>query len=122
MVTKSKIEKKMSRKDNPELVKNIILLKKSDSKIWLDVANFLSNSRRRNKGVTISKINKITKANDTVIVPGKILSDGELSHALKIAYFKISEKAESKLKKAELMTIEQLYSKNKDGKGVKVII
>ena len=122
MVTKSKIEKKMSRKDNPELVKNIILLKKSDSKIWLDVANFLSNSRRRNKGVNISKINKITKANDTVIVPGKILSDGELSHALTISSFKISEKAKSKLGEAKYLSIEQLFNQNKEGKGVKIII
>jgi len=122
MKSKSKIERKMRRKDNPELIRTIIMLKKHNSRIWLDVANILSNSRRKNNGVNISKINKLTKANDLVVVPGKILSEGELNHALKIAYLKISGKARDKLKKAELMTIEQLCNKNKEGIGVKIII
>ena len=112
----------MRRKDNPELIRTIIMLKKHNSRIWLDVANILSNSRRKNNGVNISKINKLTKANDLVVVPGKILSEGELNHALKIACIKISGKARDKLKKAELMTIEQLCNKNKEGIGVKIII
>ena len=122
MKSKSKIEKKMRRKDNPELIKTIIMLKKHNSKIWLDTANILSNSRRKNKGVNISKINKLTKANEVIVVPGKILSEGELNHALTIAFLKISGKARDKLKKAELMTIEQLCNKNREGVGVKIII
>ena len=98
------------------------MLKKSNSKLWLDVANLLSNPKRRKKGVNILKINKITKTNDVVIVPGKILSDGELSHALTISSFKISEKAKSKLGEAKYLSIEQLFNQNKEGKGVKIII
>lgn len=121
MVVKNKIEKKLKKKENPDLVRTIILLKKQTSKLWLDVANILSNPSRRKKGVNIVKINKLTKANDIVIVPGKILSDGALDHALTIACFKISEAAKNKLEKAKILSIEQLLNQNKDGNGIKVI-
>ncbi len=122
MVPKNKIEKKLRKKNSHELVRTIILLKKQKSKIWIDLANILSNPKRRNKGVNIYKINKLTKANDVIVVPWKILSDGELHHALVISYFKISEASRKKLGKAKLITIEQLLSQNKEGKGVKIII
>ncbi len=122
MVPKSKIEKKLRKKNNQELVRTIILLKKQKSKIWIDLANILSNPKRKNKGVNLYKINKLTKANDVIVVPWKILSDGELQHVLTISYFKISEASRKKLGKAKLITIEQLLSQNKEGKGVKIII
>jgi large subunit ribosomal protein L18e len=58
-----------------------------------------------------------------VIVPGKILATGNLNHALTIAAFGASGKAEEKLRavKAKYLSIPELVKKNPTGKNVKII-
>lgn len=121
-VSKTKIEKRLKRKENPNLVKLIIMLKKQKKPIWLAVANLLSSPKRKGIVVNIAKIEKLTKANDTVIVPGKILAQGNLLHNVTIAAFSVSHAAREKLKNAKLLTIEQLLKINPEGRDVKIII
>lgn len=122
MTSKTKIEKKLRKKENPELAKLIISLKKQKNKFWLDIANLLASPKRKSIEVNIIKINKNSKPNDIVIVPGKILSEGSLEHELTIAYSNASEKAKEKLKKAKIISIEQLAKQNPEARGVKVIV
>jgi len=112
---------------NPELITLIRFLKKQSREqnagVWHDVAKNLSKSRRSRVSVNLSQLNRHTERSDIVVVPGKILGTGNLDHALTIAAFQLSAKAEGKLKaaKAKYMSITELVEKNPTGANVKII-
>ena len=113
---------KRTGSDNPNLVSLIHDLKKlsleNKVKIWKRIAEDLQASTRSRREVNLSRLDKYTEANETVIVPGKVLGDGELGHKLKVAAFKFSNKAKQKV---EAMTIRDLMKANPKGKGVRII-
>jgi large subunit ribosomal protein L18e len=113
---------KRTGSDNPHLTKLIHDLKKlsldQKVKIWKRIAEDLERPTRIRREVNLMDLNRHTKANETVIVPGKVLANGELNHKLKVAAFRFSEKAKEKL---ESMTIRQLMESNPKGKGVRII-
>ena len=118
---------KQSKTTNPELIQLIDLLKKESRErqaaVWLDVAEYLSKARSQRVAVNLSTISRNTKRADTVVVPGKILGSGVLSHALTVASFSASEKAKAKLAaaKAKYLSIPELLEKNPKGAKVKII-
>jgi large subunit ribosomal protein L18e len=61
----------------------------------------LSRATRQRRAVNISRINRYTKSGDTIVVPGKVLSAGELKHAVTVAAWKFSKQAEEKIRKAK---------------------
>jgi large subunit ribosomal protein L18e len=109
---------------NPEIVQLIRFLKKQSREknagIWLDVAENLSKPSRQRVAVNLSKINRYTEKNATIIVPGKILASGTLDHAVTVAAFNASDKAKEKLAaaKAKYMSITELMEKNPQGSNV----
>ncbi len=121
MKTKTLIEKQLERKINPELVKTIIAAKKNEA--WLDVAAVLSGPRKNLANINLEKINKEAKKGETIIVPGKILSQGEIDKKIKIVALNFSEKAKEKLLKAkcEVSNILDEIKKNPMAKGVQVL-
>jgi large subunit ribosomal protein L18e len=112
---------------NPQLIELISLLRKESREkqagIWLDVADYLAKARSQRVAVNLSKINRNTKRADVVVVPGKILASGTLSHAVTIASFEASDAAKAKLEaaKAKYITIPELLEKNPKGSNVKII-
>ncbi len=112
---------------NPELIKLIRFLKKQgrekDAGIWYDVAEYLSKPSRQHITVNLSKINRYTEKGNTVVVPGKILASGTLSHAVTVAAFGASERAQEKMKTArtKYLSITDLVEKNPTGSDVKII-
>jgi large subunit ribosomal protein L18e len=112
---------------NPQLIELISLLRKESREkqagIWLDVADYLAKTRSQRVAVNLSKINRNTKRADVVVVPGKILASGTLSHAVTIASFEASDAAKAKLEaaKAKYITIPELLEKNPKGSNVKII-
>ncbi len=112
---------------NPELVQLIRQLKKEskdmDAPIWLDVADQLAQPRSQRAAVNLSSINRNTKRADTIIVPGKILGTGSLTHPITVAAFSVSEKAKAKLDaiKAKYVTIPELVERNPKGSNIKII-
>jgi large subunit ribosomal protein L18e len=112
---------------NPELIQLISLLKKESREkqagIWLDVAEYLSKTRSNRVSVNLSTISRNTKRSDVVIVPGKILGSGSISHAVTVASFGASAKAKAKLvaAKAKYLSIPELLEKNPKGAKVKII-
>lgn len=113
MLSKRKIAKKAERKENPELQKAIALLRKQKKPLWIRAADLLSKPRKKAVMVNLEKLNKLTKANDSVIVPGKVLGKGELEHKITIAAFKFSESAKEKIDKNSMLTIPELIGKAK---------
>ena len=118
MKSKTQIEKQLSRKTNPELVRTIIEAKKKEN--WKEIAGLLSGKR---VNISLEKINKEAKEGETVVVSGKILSQGDLEKKLKVVAFSFSEKAKEKIlkSKGEALSILEEIKKNPEAKKVRII-
>jgi len=118
---------KETKTTNPELIQLIGLLKKESREkqagIWLDIAEYLSKTRSQRISANLSTVNRNTKRNDIVVVPGKLLGSGSIDHAVTIASFGISEKAKQKLiaAKAKYLSITELLEKNPKGANIRII-
>ena len=121
MKSKSVIEKQLEKKANPELVKTIIEAKKK--KNWLGVAAILAGPRAKRINLNLDKINEEAKEGETVIVIGKVLSQGELDKKIKVVALSFSQKAKEKILKAkgETLTISEEIKKNPDAKNVRFL-
>jgi len=102
------------------------LLKKTaidnDVAIWKRVATDLEAPTRRRRIVNVYKLDKYTKDNDTVIVPGKVLGSGELSKKIVVAAYTFSEQALQKINaKGKAITIKELVEKNPKGNKVRIM-
>jgi large subunit ribosomal protein L18e len=92
--------------------------------IWKDVAEKLERARRRRVEVNLSDIERNTEKNDTVVVPGVVLSSGELTKPVTVAAWRFSGKAEENIKKTKgkCLTIEDLLKEKPRGTGVKILV
>jgi len=85
----------MKKKTNSELAEAIYLAKKSN---LLELAKEISVSTRQQARINIGRINEIKEK--VVIVPGKVLSLGEINEKKDVYALGFSKIAEDKLKKA----------------------
>ncbi len=121
------MKSKKIKATNPYLLSLIRLLRKKarehDASIWRDIAERLSKPRRRRVVVNLSRINRYTKENDEVVVPGKVLGAGEINHPVTVAAFSFSEQAKEKILKAngKCITIPDLIEMNPKGSNVKIL-
>ena len=93
--------------------------KKNEAPIWSKLADLaLKSSSKRT--VNLTRINKITKENDVLFVPGKILGTGNLSHKITLSSFSISTTARNKIIQSggSIMTYSDMIKKFPTGKGV----
>jgi len=106
-------------------LKNLIseLSKKRDSKIWKRVANDLKKPTRQRRIVNLYKINKFARDGETIIVPGKVLSIGELDKKVEVAAYQFSDSAKEKIEKKQgtVLSISELLEKNPNGKKVRIL-
>jgi len=116
-----------AKSTNPELLTVIRSLRKkardSNAPIWRDVADHLSFSSRRCVAVNLSRLNRYTRAKETVVVPGKVLGAGNLDHPVSVAAFSFSAQARLKISKArgKCLSIPDLLEANPDGSNVKMM-
>jgi len=118
---------KQLKTTNPELIRLIHSLRKkakeNEAKIWRDIAEDLSHSRKKRVTVNISRLNRNTRKNENVVVPGKVLGTGKIDHPISIAAFAFSEQAQRKIlsAKGKCMSILELIEKKPKGSQVKII-
>ena len=119
--SKTKIDKQMKRKTNPELAEVILLAKKNP--VWISVAESLSSPRRIRVEKNLEEINKEAEDGEVIIVPGKVLSQGNIDKKVKIAAFKFSQSALDKLNKSKIEAIGILeeIKKNPGAKNVRIL-
>lgn len=93
---------------------------KSDFLIRL--AELLERPKRIKAGVNLSKLNRVCKDNETIIVPGKVL-DGLISKPLTVAAVNFSHRAKINIEKAggQTLTIHDLIHKNPKGSNVRIV-
>jgi len=111
---------------NTELQELIAELKKAsiqqETGVWKAVALHLERPTRHRSVVNLTNLNRFTKQGEIVVVPGKVLGDGELDHQLTVAALGFSSSATQKLKqsKASMVTIQEALKKDPKGKTVRI--
>ncbi|MFW9784623.1 MAG: 50S ribosomal protein L18e, partial [Candidatus Heimdallarchaeota archaeon] len=81
---------------------------KTKIKIWRVISKKLRNSRKNRISPNLYRINRLTKENDVIVIPGKVLGMGELDHSLTIACLDCSKSARQKIESSgsNLISIE----------------
>jgi len=90
----------------------------------IEIAKKLEKSKRMRPEVNLSQLNRVCKENETVIVPGKILSSGILKKPLTVAAASFSMKAVEKINEAggKTLSIRELIKNNPKGKNIRIVI
>jgi large subunit ribosomal protein L18e len=92
------------------------------AKLWKRIAKDLEKPSRQRRSVNIYKIDKFARDGETVVVPGKVLSVGQLTKKLNVAAWTFSKEAEQKINKmGKTLTIQQLVKENPKGKKVRIL-
>lgn len=116
----------MKRKNitNENLQELILELeKKSETKLFGRIAKDLNKPARGRREVNLSRLNRYTKEDEMIIVPGKVLGGGELDHKITISALKFSDGAISKLEKSgsKIIPINKIMDEKIQGKKIKII-
>jgi large subunit ribosomal protein L18e len=114
------------RKDDPELVRILIALRRAarDHKapLWGAVAERLARPRHQVRPVNVGHLARVVPARTTVVVPGRLLAQGEISEPITVAAYHFSEGARAKIRAAggTSITIHELLKSKPDGAGVRL--
>jgi len=114
---------------NPETVKLAEELRTAgrlnDAPIWSMVAEkLLAPARSKKTPINLSRIGRNSTKGDTIVVPGKVLSSGDILHSATVAAVSFSQEAARKITaaKGKAITIPELVKSNPKGSKVKVLI
>lgn len=121
MISNTKLKKRIRKKTNPALAE--VIREAHNHEPWKPLAVILAGSTRKQSALNLFEIDKVAKEGDTIIVPGKILSHGNLTKRIVICALSISEKALEKLKESKssfVLLIDEI-KKNRKAEGVKLI-
>ncbi len=121
MKSKTLIEKQLKRKTNSELVETVIACKKNLK--WIEVASVLASLSKNKAILNLDYVNKNAKEGDIIVVPGKVLSMGELDKKIKVVALNASKTAVEKINNAKstFLTILEEIKLNPDAKGIKIL-
>jgi large subunit ribosomal protein L18e len=110
------------------LVGNIVwtlrkAFKKNKASIWRSLEHEISKARSIRREVNISRLSSVTKNDEVIVVPGKVLGSGEMDHKLTVCAFSISEMAAKKITDVggKVITLNELIDRYPDGRGVRII-
>ena len=94
-----------------------------ESPFWRRVVKDLTKSSRQRRSVNVYKIDKYAREGEMVLVPGKVLSLGEMRKKVDVAAFNFSAEAKKKIEQAngKIMTIKELLEQNPEGKKVRIL-
>jgi len=116
-----------TRDKNPVLKGLIESLEKASEEqkvnVWKAVAKSLNRPRRKAHEIPLKTIERTAKPGETVIVPGTVLSTGELKKKLTVAALRFSGPAREKITKAggNPLTLEDVIKENPKGKHVRIM-
>ena len=112
---------------NP-LLKDLIheLRKRSNEQsvnLWRRIASDLERPTRQRRIVNLSRIDRYTKENETIVVPGKVLGTGFLGHKLTISAYQFSDQAKQKIMEtgSKIIPLAELSKEKPDGKRIKIL-
>jgi large subunit ribosomal protein L18e len=90
------------RDKNPQLKKLIedFNRKGHEKGAWRAIAKGLNRPNRQRHEVGLDRLEKFAKAKETIVVPGSVLGNGEITKPLSVAALKFSGSARAKIEKA----------------------
>ena len=93
---------------------------KNDAPIWAKLAEYALKPSIARRDLNLNRITQLTKENDTVVFPGKVLGTGNISHKITLFSFSISNSAATKITEngGKLISYSDLIKENPTGKGV----
>ena len=118
---------KVTGRTDPNKISLIRFIKQSGIKnnaaIWKKLSKELSVSNRNRTMVNLSHINRVTKSGDEIVIPGKVLGAGVLSHKLNIAAENFSSSAREKITAAggQCLSFEEIITKNPKGANIRLL-
>ena len=95
----------------------------ADAPLWNRIADDLMRPTRIRRTVNLHRISRNSNPDDVVVVPGKVLSDGELDHKVTIAAFTFSKAAMQKITSVggKVVTLDEVMKSNNAGTKIKII-
>ncbi len=118
---------KEKKTPNAELKRLISELKtksiKEGKTFWKKIAKDLEKSNKNWRKVNLSRIALYTKPKDIIVVPGKVLGNGDLSHEVIVFAWKFSQQAKEKIKKmkGKALSLRDLLNSKYKTSEVKII-
>ena len=93
------------------------------NRFWKRVLFDLKKSSRQRRTVNVYKIDRYARDGETVLVPGKVLSVGEINKPVAVAAVNFSAEAKRKIieAKGKALSIKELLQSNPDGKKVRIL-
>jgi large subunit ribosomal protein L18e len=97
--------------------------KRNKAPIWRALQKELASPRANRREINVRRLAEITKADEVVVVPGKVLGTGSLGHKLTVCAFSISQTAARKITESggKVVTFDDLINKHPNGKGVRIL-
>jgi large subunit ribosomal protein L18e len=97
--------------------------KKNKAPIWERLADLALKPTRAKRTMNLGQIDRLAADNDVIIVPGKVLGTGNLSHKITLCSFSISTTGAKKVTASggKVLDISQIIKNHPTGKGVKII-
>ncbi len=96
---------------------------KNDAPIWAKLAEYSLKPSIAKRVINLTRISQLTKENDTVACPGKVLGTGNINHKITLCSFSISNSAADKIigNGGRLISFSDLIEQSPTGKGVLLI-
>lgn len=93
---------------------------KNDAPIWAKLAEYALKPSIAKRDLNLNRIGQLTKENDIVVFPGKVLGTGIVPHKITLFSFSISNTAANKIveKGGKIISYSDLIEQNPTGKGV----
>ncbi|MDX1533620.1 MAG: 50S ribosomal protein L18e [Nitrosopumilaceae archaeon] len=97
--------------------------KSNDAPIWLRLSKLAQKPSRARRILNLNKISQLTKEGDVVVVPGKVLGTGNMSHKITLCSFSISNTAANKIIESggKITTLDEMVNQFPTGKGVTLL-
>jgi large subunit ribosomal protein L18e len=89
--------------------------KKNEAPIWSRLATLALKPSSSRRVVNLTRINKTTKENDILFVPGKVLGTGNISHKITLSVTAANKIIQTG---GKIMTYSDMIKKYPTGKGV----
>ncbi len=112
----------MEMKTNARLKKLVEDLSEREEKVWKDIAWRLSRPRKNFSSINVTRISRYAKDKESIVVPGKVLGNGNIEKKVFVGALSFSCEAEKKITKAggKCMTIEELVRENPKGSNLRI--
>jgi large subunit ribosomal protein L18e len=114
---------KMKNKNTQALIQNLRKAAiEQQSPVWKRVAEDLDKPVRQRRIVNIFKINSSSNDGETVVVPGKVLGEGELTKKVTVVAQSASDEARAKISKTgQFMLLSDFVKKNPKPQKVRLL-